>query len=94
LRQEWSLDIVPACVDRGPYRCRPPCGRDLVVLATYSSKPNILDIPLCEKTTVHRAWEMVRVACTHPVDPPGVAQEGGVLCSQVAQTGSRFGEVK
>jgi hypothetical protein len=27
---------------------------------------------------------MVRVACTHPVNPPGVAQGGGVLCSRVA----------
>ena len=38
-----------------------------------------------------RSVEMVRVACTHPVYPPGVAQGGGVLCSQVAKTGSRFG---
>jgi hypothetical protein len=27
---------------------------------------------------------MVRVACTHPVNPPGVVQGGGVLCSRVA----------
>ena len=27
---------------------------------------------------------MARVACTHPVNPPGVAQGGGVLDSQVA----------
>jgi hypothetical protein len=27
---------------------------------------------------------MVRVVCTHPVNPPGVAQGGGVLCSRVA----------
>jgi hypothetical protein len=27
---------------------------------------------------------MVRVACTHPVNPLGVAQGGGVLCSRVA----------
>jgi hypothetical protein len=26
----------------------------------------------------------MRVACTHPVNPPGAALEGGVLCSQVA----------
>jgi hypothetical protein len=26
---------------------------------------------------------MVRVACTHPVNPPGVVQGGGVLCSRV-----------
>jgi putative methionine-R-sulfoxide reductase with GAF domain len=25
----------------------------LLVLATYSGKPNILSIPLCETTTVH-----------------------------------------
>jgi hypothetical protein len=35
--------------------------------------------------------EMVRVACTHPVNPLGVVQGGGVLCSQVVQTGLRFG---
>jgi hypothetical protein len=66
--------------------------RDLVVLATYSGKPDILAIPLCETTTAHWVWEMMRVACTHPVNPLGVAQGGGVLCSQVAQTGARFGE--
>jgi hypothetical protein len=27
---------------------------------------------------------MVRVACTHLVNPPGVAQGGVVLCSRVA----------
>ena len=27
---------------------------------------------------------MARVVCTHPVNPPGVAQGGGVLCSRVA----------
>jgi hypothetical protein len=27
---------------------------------------------------------MVRVACTHPVNPPGATLGGGVLCSQVA----------
>jgi hypothetical protein len=27
---------------------------------------------------------MVRVACAHPMNPPGVAQGGGVLCSRVA----------
>jgi hypothetical protein len=63
--------------------------RDLVVLATYPGKPNTSAILLCEKTTVHRAWEMVRVACTHPVDPQGVAQGGEVLCFEVAQTSSR-----
>ena len=65
--------------------------RDLVVLATYSGKPDTLAIPFCEKTTVHWVWEMVRVACTHHVNPPGVAQGGGVLCSRVAQIGSHFG---
>jgi len=34
---------------------------------------------------------MERVACTHPMNPQGVAQGGGVLCSRVAQTGSHFG---
>jgi hypothetical protein len=34
---------------------------------------------------------MVRVACTHPMNPSGMAQGGGVLYSRVAQTGSRFG---
>ena len=55
--------------------------RFLQVLATYSGKPDTSAIPLCEKTTAHRAWEMVRVACTHPMDPLGVVQGGGVLCS-------------
>ena len=27
--------------------------------------------------------EMARVVCTHPVNPLGAAQGGGVLCSQV-----------
>ena len=64
---------------------------DLVVLATYSGKLNTSAIPLCEKTTTHWTWEIMRVASTHPVNPPEVAQGGGVLCSRVAQTGSRFG---
>jgi hypothetical protein len=29
------------------------CVRDFAVLATYSSKPNTLAIPLCETTTAH-----------------------------------------
>ena len=58
--------------------------RFLQILATYSSKPNTSAIPLCEKTTVHWAWEMMRVACTHPMNPPGVAYGGGVLSSRVA----------
>ena len=49
---------------------------DLVVLATYSGKPNTSAIPLCEKTTTHWAWEMVRVACTHLVNALGDPSEG------------------
>jgi hypothetical protein len=40
-----------------------------------------------EKTTVHCAWEMVRVVCTLLVK----RLDGGVLCSQVAWTSSCFG---
>ena len=32
------------------------CVRDLIVLATYSSKPNTLVIPLWERTTAHWEW--------------------------------------
>jgi hypothetical protein len=45
-----------AYVDWGPYRCRPPYGRDLVVLATYSCKPNTSAIPLCGRPTAHWEW--------------------------------------
>ena len=50
--------------------------RFLQVLATYSDKPNISAIPLCEKTTAHWAWEMVRVACTHPMNPSQMNDAG------------------
>ena len=65
--------------------------RDFIVMATYSGKADILAILLCEKITTRWVWEMVIVACTHPVNPLGVAQGGGVLCSRVAQTDSCFG---
>jgi hypothetical protein len=44
------------CVDWGPYHYRPPCGRDLVVLATYSSKSNTSVISLWERTITHWEW--------------------------------------
>ena len=64
------------CVDWGPYRYRPPCGRDFAVLATYFGKPNTLAIPLYENKTMHWAWEMVRVACTHPMNPSWMNNAG------------------
>jgi hypothetical protein len=36
----------------------------------------------------------VRVACTHPVNPPGAALGGGVLCSQVAQDQFTFWRIR
>ena len=50
-----SLDVVPRLCRLRTVRCRLVCVQDLTVLATYSSKPDILAIPLCEKTTAH--WE-------------------------------------
>jgi hypothetical protein len=57
------------------------CGQDFAVLATYSGKPDTLTIPLCEMTSAHWVWEMVRVACTYLVNPSRNAIGGGVLCS-------------
>ena len=71
---KWSLVVKPtgfgwsclSCLCRlRTVRCRPPCGQDSVVLATYSGKPKTSAIPLCEKLTTHWEWEMTRVACTH-----------------------------
>jgi len=56
LRQELSLDVVPRLCRLRTVRCRIACVRDFVVLATYSSKPNTLAIPLYETPIMHWEW--------------------------------------
>jgi hypothetical protein len=57
----------------------------LLVLDTYSGKPNISWLfHYVKRQPRTGSVKMVRVACTLPVNPPGVAQGGGVLCSRVA----------
>ena len=64
-----------------------PVAVEILQLATYSGKPDISAIPIRETTTAHWEWRDGESS----VYPPSNGLDGGVLCSRVARTRSRFG---
>jgi hypothetical protein len=84
LASSLSLDVVPCLCRLRTNRCRAACDRDL----QYWPHTLVSLIPWLFHYTKRqlrtRSVEMVRVVCTHPVNPPGVVQGDRVLCSQVA----------
>jgi hypothetical protein len=91
LASSLSLDIVPRLCRFRTDHCRAAYDRDLQYwpLTLVSLIPRLFHYVKRQLRT--GSVEMVRVVCTHPVNPPGVVQGDGVLCSQVAQIGSCFG---